>query len=489
MKDVESIVDKDNEAASFLHSKSSPLSEEERQYLLSRHGTLDLEPMPHASDNDPLNWPLRVKIIQLGMIAFHAFSTTFMAAGLIPSFATLSEEFSTTITACSYLTSAQIIVMGFFPLLWIPLMDKYGRRQVLLLSTLVSTAFNIGCVFSHTYRNLMICRIFQAIAISPAIAVGGSVVKDLTFSHQRGWWTGWWVLGVTLGTHVGPLIMGFVQYNTSDTRNVFIVFTVMNFVQFLGYLFLGRETVYDKNVFSESLNKIYRFVPKSSKHFSVISIIRPFSTLLQPRVAVTAFAYGITFSYANVACGVELTSLFHEKFNFNPQQIGLQFLSLIVGCILGEQLGGWISDFWMKNMRVRLKRNCIEDRLWISYLGFSTAIAGLIIYGVLLGRISDGKWKFGPLVGLCVASFGLQIVTTVLVTYAIDSNPSEASHIASAITVVRQILGFVGPFYFPPMFENPNLGIMRTYCVLAAITGILGMVPIAIIHLAWSRRN
>ena len=144
-----------------MHRKSSSLSEEERQYLLNRHGTLNLEPMPHANDNDPLNWPLRVKIIQLGMIAFHAFSTTFMAAGLIPSFATLLEEFLTTITACSYLTSAQIIVMGFFPLLWIPLMDKYGRRQILLLSTLISTAFNIGCVFSHTYRNLMICRIFH----------------------------------------------------------------------------------------------------------------------------------------------------------------------------------------------------------------------------------------------------------------------------------------------------------------------------------------
>lgn len=421
------------------------------------------------------------------MIAFHAFSTTFMAAGLIPSFALLLEKFLVTITACSYLTSAQIIAMGVFPLLWVPLMERYGRHQVLLFSTIASTVCNIGCVFSHSYGALMVCRILQAIAISPAIAVGGSVVKDLTFSHQRGWWTGWWVLGVTLGTHVGPFIMGFVEYHTSLTRNVFIVFTVMNFVQFIGYLTLGRETIYDRHVFKPSFKRLHRVVARTSSPLTVGTVLRPLLTLGQPRVAVAAVAYAVTFSYANVACGVELTSLFHEKFDFNPQQIGLQFLSLIVGCILGEQLGGWISDSWMRRMRHKKAHVHIEDRLWISYLGFATAIAGLIIYGVLLGRIDDGRWRFGPLVGLCAASFGLQIVTTVLVTYAIDSNPAEASQIASAITVVRQVLGFVGPFYFPRMFANPHLGIMRTYCVLAAITGVLGLLPVATIHVLWTK--
>lgn len=32
------------------------LSEEHRQYLLNRHGTLELDPLPHMDDADPLNW-------------------------------------------------------------------------------------------------------------------------------------------------------------------------------------------------------------------------------------------------------------------------------------------------------------------------------------------------------------------------------------------------------------------------------------------------
>jgi hypothetical protein len=33
------------------------LSEEHRQYLLKRHGTLELDPVPLKSDADPYNWP------------------------------------------------------------------------------------------------------------------------------------------------------------------------------------------------------------------------------------------------------------------------------------------------------------------------------------------------------------------------------------------------------------------------------------------------
>lgn len=33
------------------------LSEELKQYLLQRHGTIDLDPLPSMYDADPLNWP------------------------------------------------------------------------------------------------------------------------------------------------------------------------------------------------------------------------------------------------------------------------------------------------------------------------------------------------------------------------------------------------------------------------------------------------
>ncbi|KAL2670197.1 hypothetical protein Neosp_014664 [[Neocosmospora] mangrovei] len=39
------------------HNDTEYLSEEHKRYLLKRHGTINLDPVPYMSDADPLNWP------------------------------------------------------------------------------------------------------------------------------------------------------------------------------------------------------------------------------------------------------------------------------------------------------------------------------------------------------------------------------------------------------------------------------------------------
>ena len=41
----------------YIEDRIAALSEEHRQYLLARHGTLDLDPIPDLNDADPYNWP------------------------------------------------------------------------------------------------------------------------------------------------------------------------------------------------------------------------------------------------------------------------------------------------------------------------------------------------------------------------------------------------------------------------------------------------
>lgn len=47
------------------------ISQEHRNYLLQRHGTLDLEPLPSADPADPYNWPQWKKLANLSCVAFH----------------------------------------------------------------------------------------------------------------------------------------------------------------------------------------------------------------------------------------------------------------------------------------------------------------------------------------------------------------------------------------------------------------------------------
>lgn len=178
---------------------AASLSPEHREYLLARHGTLDLSPLPSMDPADPLNWPYWKKNLNLILIAFHAMMTSFIAAAIIPAFELLSISLDISLTEASYLTSVQIVMLGISPLFWKPISNRYGRRPVWLLSTAGSLICNIGCAESHSYATQMVCRILVAFWISPAMGISSAVVTETFFARERGTKLGIWTLMVTLG--------------------------------------------------------------------------------------------------------------------------------------------------------------------------------------------------------------------------------------------------------------------------------------------------
>lgn len=47
-------------------------------------------------------------------------------------------------------------------------------------------------------------------------------------------------------------------------------------------------------------------------------------------------------------------------------------------------------------------------------------------------------------VGVAIASAGGQVITTVLITYAVDCHSDEAASIGAFVNVVRQTWAFIG---------------------------------------------
>jgi hypothetical protein len=91
-----------------LTSNNEQLPAEHREYLLARHGTLDLTPLPSIHPQDPFNWPTWKKDIFLGLITFHAMMSTFGAAAVVPAFEDLSKRYQRSIPTISYLVSIQV---------------------------------------------------------------------------------------------------------------------------------------------------------------------------------------------------------------------------------------------------------------------------------------------------------------------------------------------------------------------------------------------
>ncbi|ODQ66882.1 MFS general substrate transporter [Nadsonia fulvescens var. elongata DSM 6958] len=465
---------------------SIELENSHKEYLIHRHGTIELDPLPSQDPEDPLNWPNKKKYLLLGLVAFHAMSNTFMGAGIVPAFESMSEQYGVTMEAIAYLTSVQIVVSGIFPLLWLPLMNKYGRRPFLLASVLGAMAFNIGGGFCSTYGQQMALRALTAFFISPSAAVGSVIVTELCFSRERGQKTGWWAMMMTIGTPAGPFIMGFVQQH-AGTKWIYWTFAIMNICQFLGYLFFGPETLYSRDGFIVKRVNWWRLTRLDSQPLSWKAFLAPLKLAAVQQVIIPICAYAIVFCYANIALIVELPQVFGRKFHLDSQQTGLQFIALIIGSAIGEQLAGPLSDWWMK-LRIRNRgRKIIEDRLWLSYPGFLMVIVGLIVWGVRTQQAAEGHWNITPLIGSGIAAAGNQIITTTLITFAIDVNSKVSSEVGLLVNVVRQVFGFLGPFYFPVMFNN--LGFGGAGGLMAGLVGVFACIPIILLHFSGLRRQ
>jgi multidrug resistance protein len=349
--------------------------------------------------------------------------TTMVAAGVIPAFKDFSKQFKVSIQQASYMTSVQILVLGIAPLFWGPISSRFGRRPVWLFSTLASALCNMGSALSHTYGTMMLTRVLAAICIAPAIALGSAVVVETFFARERGQKTGLWMLAVTLGPPGGPFIMGFVAQHIG-WRWIYWIFVILNAVQFVAYFFLSPETRYIRNsnvipIGSKFKREYMNFgridpLPLTARDFYHPALLAKYMSVLIP-----AISYMIVFGFTGVLMTVEIPQLFGEKFHLNAQKTGLQFTGMIIGSVLGEQVGGPFSDYWV-NRKARLmgegRKPQPEYRLWSSYFGFGCVIVGLLVFGIQLQNAKELHWNATPIVGVGIASFGNQIITTVLVT-------------------------------------------------------------------------
>ena len=202
------------------------LPPQHREYLLARHGTLDLEPIPDMSDADPYNWPHWKKVVNLLLVAFHAMMSTFTAASIQSAFENIAQDLGVSLQRATYLTSLQIAILGGAPLFWRPLSNRYGRRPIFLISLVCSLVGNIGCSESHSYASMGVCRAIVAFFISPAAAIGSAVVAETFFKENRARYMGIWTMLLTIGVPTSPFLFGFVAYRV-DYRWIFRVLAIV----------------------------------------------------------------------------------------------------------------------------------------------------------------------------------------------------------------------------------------------------------------------
>jgi hypothetical protein len=88
---------------------------------------------------------------------------------------------------------------------------------------------------------------------------------------------------------------------------------------------------------------------------------------------------------------------------------------VIYSATLGELCGSPFAEFWIKRYtKTNGRRPQPEYRLWSSYGPFGLVLVGLIVFGLTLQENGPKHYTVAPVVGIAVANFGNQIVTSIL---------------------------------------------------------------------------
>lgn len=93
-----------------------------------------------------------------------------------------------------------------------PLIDRYGRKKLLIIGMLIYFVASIFCAFSFSYTQMLITRFVQALGACSGLIIGRAIVGDLFDSKEAGKIFSTIFPFVGMSPAISPIIGGFIGY-------------------------------------------------------------------------------------------------------------------------------------------------------------------------------------------------------------------------------------------------------------------------------------
>lgn len=235
---------------------------------------------------------------------------------------------------------------------------------------------------------------------------------------------GIFIVFLTNGAHLAAVVGGYITLNLG-WRWCYWVSAIMAGITWLVNLFCLPETLYHRDSHTgrslEPVNQpwLTKFTFRSVRRRQRLTSFDFTHCLIMfryPSVLFPGIYYTISYGVASVLFAVTGSAAFGKLYHFNPAQIGLAIgLSTFIGTLLGELCAGPVSDYLVfLHARSHSGDSVPEARLHAIWPGAFLVPLGVIIEGVCIQ--AHTPWP-GPVMGIAIAAFGLQIISTNVYAY------------------------------------------------------------------------
>jgi MFS family permease len=301
---------------------------------------------------------------------------------------------------------------------------------------------------------------------------------------------GIYVVFLTNGAHIAAVVGGFTAKYVGWRWCYWIPCITLG-ATWLFNLFCLPETLYHRDPttghskqYTRSWKDLFTFIHIGNhRRLKLWDFTHCFAMLKYPSVALCGIYYSFAFGIGSVLFAVTGSAVFSSIYHFDTAQVGLAIgLSTFVGTAIGELASGPVSD---RILYLSTRKNNgvskSEIRLYATLPGFILLPGGLIIEGVCLQYRTH---YMGPVMGIGIAAFGLQIVSTNIYAYLADCYKPQNAEVSTLLNFGRQTFSFTLGFYMIPF------GVATTYGVAWSVMAIISIVLYAgIVLLMWKGRE
>ena len=315
-------------------------------------------------------------ILILGLAGFTVMADNWVVSPILPA---ISKDFGVSATSAAVLITSYMLPFGMFQLIFGPLADRFGKRQVINFAMVFFTIATTLCAFGYNLTNLALYRALTGIFAASVMPISLALIGDLVPMEERqsaiGSFMGISFLGQGLSMAIGGTIAYFLNW-----RGVFGLYAVLAIISTILLFTIGRNIPSTKNPNSEFIMPYLRLIGNKDSLFTYIVVI------LEGFLIVGSFSY----------VGAFISNIY--KYNF--LQIGLIMTSFGIMAIIGGRLSGKIAN------KIGRKKVLIMGLI-------SATLADLILYsmGNILGML---------IIGIALLGLGFIFAHSTLLTIATE---------------------------------------------------------------------
>lgn len=255
-------------------------------------------------------------IFILGLAGFIVMADNWVVSPILPA---IAGDLNVPVTRAGLLISAYMIPFGLFQLIFGPLADRYGKRQVITVSMVIFTIATGLCAIASSLTDLAIYRALTGIFAASVMPVSLALIGDLFPLENRqaaiGMFMGISFLGQGLSMAIGGSIAYFLNW-----RGVFALYAALSVLSTLLLFTLGRHIPSKTNPDSQFIRPYLTLLGHHQSAFTYLVI------LLEGILIIGSFSY--------------LGGFLEHQFHFNYLTIGLIMTAFGAMAVIGGRLSG-----------------------------------------------------------------------------------------------------------------------------------------------------